>query len=423
MVEWDRGFRIELRVAGLVAAICALAIASTGCGGGGQDRAKGELGTPAASSTLTPPSSESPAHTPLVTSTSSLTPATVASAAPATAPPAARIEVNGSPYFLYGANFPWISYGNDIGSNAFGSYGYHTGGAYDTEFAGMAAEGIHVVRLVAFADGRAIEFDESGTPVGVSPDTFADLDALMALARKNNLYLNIVLLDFSFFNYASFSGEVQQGGHTDVFTDPAKRAALIDNVIGPVVTRYSAEPHVLSWELMNEPEWAISDLPQAAVNDAVQPVTMKQFWAYGASVAQLAHAAGGRVTVGSACLKWNAVWTPAFAAKKGLPSLALDYYQTHYYGWMDGNATDAPDLGKTTWSPLTQRVSDLALDKPIVIGEITDDEASRDAAWENGYAGYWAWSYEAETTYDHFALAPGFGAWGAAHDATLIAPP
>ena len=93
---------------------------------------------------------------------------------------------------------------------------------------------------------------------------------------------------------------------------------------------------------------------------------MAQFWSFGSSASQIIHLyAKQQVTVGSAALKWNRVWTNAFATKKGLPALNLDFYQTHYYQWMDCCSTNNdPDLGTTTWSPLTQNVSALGLDTP-----------------------------------------------------------
>lgn len=338
------------------------------------------------------------------------------------APAGAAVAVGSGAYFLLGVNYPWLSYGNDIGSNAFGSYGFHTGGAYASDFQAMPGAGVHVVRLFAFADGRSIQFDGSGTPTGVSADTFADLDAAVALARQNNVYLDIVLLDFSFLYQASSSGAVQLGGHSDVFTDPVKRGALVSNVMAPVITRYANERHILSWELMNEPEWVISDLPLPAVNKRAQPMTMSDFWTYGAAVATTAHAVGARVTVGSASLRWNKVWTPAFAAGRGLPQLGLDYYQTHYYEWMDGNRTDDPELGRTTWSPLTQSAGALGLDKPIVVGEAKDSPEVRDAVWNNGYAGFWLWSYHPDKTSDHFVTDPSSSSWEAAHAAAVRIP-
>ncbi|HSX58158.1 MAG TPA: dockerin type I domain-containing protein [Candidatus Saccharimonadales bacterium] len=314
------------------------------------------------------------------------------------------ISVNGNNYFLLGTNYPWSSYANDFGKNGFGDYGVHTdtgSGPYNSAFTDFKNKGVHVVRWWVFGDGRAgIVFDPSGTPTGIDSSVFQNIDAAVAIAKKNNIYLNLVFLDFSFFNNpANLGSGVIAGGHTNVFTDTTKMTSLINNVVNPIMTRYSNEPYIFSWEAMNEPEWSISDIPQPAVNSGLVPVTMQQFWSYGSQFSNLVHSkTKSLVTVGSATLKWNKIWTNSFATSKGLPALNLDYYQTHYYTWMDCCTTNDPTLGVTTWSPMTQSAAALNLDKPLVVGESDDHAASCGGDCEtkvlnNGYAGYWPWSY------------------------------
>jgi hypothetical protein len=341
----------------------------------------------------------------------------------------ARVMVNGSPYFLLGANYPWINYGNDFGQNAWGSYGAHTNGNLASHFADMKAKGVHVARWWVFADGRAgINFSSDGTPTGVQPVVYQDLARAIEVARANNIYLNLVLFDVSLLSKAGHSGGVQLGGRSDLLTNSTKRQALVNNVISPVVKAYANEPVILSWEIMNEPEWAISDLPSPAVGSTYNPVTMQQFWAFGSSVSSVVHFnTKQQVTVGSAALKWNKVWTNAFAGARGLPQLNLDFYQTHYYQWMDCCSTNDGVLGSTTWSPLTQKVSALGLDKPIVVGEVHTPSgagaAMLDTLLANGYAGVWGWSYNANATGDKMVVDwNSFKTWESAHASIVRIP-
>ncbi len=341
-----------------------------------------------------------------------------------------RILVNGQPYFLLGADYPWVNYGNDFGSNAWGSYGVHSGGSYASDFADMKSKAVHVARWWVFADGRAgMNFASDGTPLGVQPVVYADLSQALTIAQQNNIYLDLVLFDVSLLAQPTYVGGVQMGGHADLLTNPAKRSALVNNVIAPLAKRFGSNPMVISWELMNEPEWAISDLPRPAFNQNYTPVTMSQFWAFGSAASQIIHLSTTQdVTVGSAALKWNQVWTDAFAIEKGLPTLGLDFYQTHYYQWMDCCSTiDDPDLGTTTWSPLTQPVSALGLDKPIVVGEIHTPTGSAgpqlDAILANGYAGAWAWSYKYTNTGDQLQIDwSTYTLWEAAHASIVRIP-
>ncbi|MDE3095515.1 MAG: hypothetical protein KGK07_05900 [Chloroflexota bacterium] len=363
--------------------------------------------------------------------TVSLAPASGTASDVLAATSSSRIMVNGSPYFLLGANYPWISYGNDFGSNAWGSYGVSAGGSYAADFADMKAKGVHVARWWVFADARAgINFAPDGTPLGLQPSVYADLNQALALAQQNNIYLDLVLFDVSMLAQPSYVAGVQMGGHTDAIADPVKRAALVNNVILPLAKTYGTNPMILSWELMNEPEWGISDLPSPAVNSSYAPVTMAQFWGFASSASQIIHLyTQDQVTIGSAALKWNKVWTNAFAAKKGLPALNLDFYQTHYYQWMDCcTTTNDPDLGTTTWSPLTQSAAALGLDRPIVVGEIHTAAGSAgqelNTVLANGYAGMWAWSYKWQNTWDQLQIDwSTFTPWEAAHAGIVRIPP
>jgi len=341
-----------------------------------------------------------------------------------------RVTVNGAPYFLLGANYPWDAYGNDFGQNAWGSYGVHANSGVPTDFADMRAKGVHVVRWWVFADGRAgINFASDGTPLGVQPVVYQDLDRALQVARANNIYLDLVLFDVSLLAQPTTYGGVTMGGHTDLLTNATKRTALVNNVVKPLAQRYGADPYVLAWEVMNEPEWAISDLPQPAVGSQYVPVTMAQFWAFASSVSNVVHlTTTQQVTIGSAALKWNQVWTDAFATKLGLPQLHLDFYQTHYYQWMDCCNTNDALLGSTAWSPLAQKVGLLNLDKPLVVGEIHTPSGSASSMFDqilaNGYAGVWGWSYNSSNTGDHLTIDwPSFTAWEAAHASIVRIPP
>lgn len=333
-------------------------------------------------------------------------------------PPGSRIPVGGQDMFLLGANYPWKSYGGDFGGNAWGTYGVHTKpDEYASQFQQMADGKLQVVRWFVFTDGRAgVVFDNSGTPSGLDANLLADFDAAVAIARDRGLYLVPVLFDFHWMDWGKQVDGVQVGGRSDTITDDSKRAALLDKVVVPLLEAYASEPTVLAWEIMNEPEWSISDLPDGSPNQDIDAVPLAPFYAFSAAVADAVRAkTGAYVTLGSASLKWVKVWTPQFAAAHGLPTLTLDFYQAHYYPWMDGQGfVDHPDYGTLKFSPNEQSYEALGLDRPLVIGEliISDDAATRlDTLLNNGYAGVWPWSLNADYSVD----LPGIKAWAGAH--------
>lgn len=331
-----------------------------------------------------------------------------------TVPPGSTVPFDGKDYFLLGANYPWRNYGGDFGGNGWGVYGVHTDyGGYDGDFAAMTDAHLEVIRWFVFTDGRAgIVFDNSGTPVSLGEYVLDDFDAALGIAKQRGAYLVPVLLDFHWMFWAKQEGPVQVGGRSDTITDPIKRAALVNNVFIPLFDKYAGDPNILAWEIMNEPEWSLSDVPEGQPDGQANAVPLEAFYDLSRATAEAVHAhAGAYVTLGSASLKWIKIWTPGFAASKGWNPIPLDFYQVHYYGWMDGQAwNDHPVYGSLKFSPMEQPYDALGLDHPLVVGElvISDNAGGRlDTLKSNGYAGAWPWSLKSDYSLD----LPGLKAW------------
>jgi hypothetical protein len=106
------------------------------------------------------------------------------------------IPWNGGNYYLYGVNYPWLTYGVDFGN---GPWGHLANPAQaKADMATFAKEGGHFLRWWVWVDGRYDPlFASSGQVTGFDPQFFSDLDTALQYAADNHIYLDLTLLDTS----------------------------------------------------------------------------------------------------------------------------------------------------------------------------------------------------------------------------------
>jgi hypothetical protein len=285
------------------------------------------------------------------------------------------------PAFVLGANLPWGRYGCDFGANAWqptGGLGVASPEGLEGTFANLKANGVGIVRWFLFCDGRAgIVFDADDEPSGLDAFVFTDIDAALDLAVRFDVRIVFSLFDFLWCARAEHVDGVQTRGRRRILARPGSRAALLDRVVAPVAERYAAHEAIAAWEIINEPEWATFGVGTLDPRYSVGRRAMRVFIADAASVI---HATAVQpVTVGSAHASWLHL----------VKGTGLDFYQVHWYDRLD------PRL------PITTPVSELDLDRPVVLGELP----TRGSAWRAddvietarrmGYAGAWVWSLRA----------------------------
>lgn len=284
----------------------------------------------------------------------------------------------GSDRFVVGANLPWIGYGTDVGASAW----FPTGGLsaqpaaldlLDRTFAALAGDGVPVVRTFLLCDARSgVQFDDDGVPTGLDQAVFPDIDALLAAARRHQIQLMPVLLDFHLCRSPRIVDDVQLGGRSRLLADPDARLALVDRVLRPIIERYSHDEAIVAWDVMNEPEWCLAGGRRRGVAfDALQDFLGQAIRCVRASARQ-------PVTIGCAGTTRLDLVRP----------LGLDFYQVHWYE-------------KFGWAALERPVADLGLgDRPVILGEFPGRAPFvldvLDAAKRAGYAGALVWSVLAE---------------------------
>jgi len=342
----------------------------------------------------------------------------------------------GGRWFLIGANVPWLNegFGADFGTVEEWNQHTYDAGATRAMFRNLHQQGANTVRWWLFTDGRgAPEFDadSGGAVTGLDQNFLPSLANAIQIASEEQIYLvfNLWSFDMLFADSTPFDRGEHAGGHRDLIVDSAKRASFINNALIPML-RYpvgasgytiGTHPNVLAWDIFNEPEFGINEPPHfAPAHGVAQPVTLVQMQRFIAEISGAIHRNSNQLTtVGSASMKWNSTralgasgnfWSDA-ALTVYDPQGYLDFYQIHYYGWMNG------DERFWSYSPLFNDWYEAGFDKPVVVGEVPANAGGTNRTIDrlltdihaNCYAGVWVWPY--------FNLNDGTGQWSDAQSA------
>jgi len=317
--------------------------------------------------------------------------------------------------FLLGANLPWIRYGLDIGASpATPEGGLHAdaeaASLLDEALGRLRSDGVEQARVFLFCDGRAgLRFHPDGTPQGLDASVFSDVDVLLAAAERHRIGLLLVLFDAGLVAPPSSIDGVRCGGHADALAEPAKREALLEQVVEPLLRRYATHPAIDAWDIFDEPECATLGMhcphPQrssgaqrwgrmaGAFSAAARALGVGRSCAPGPA---LVLSSAMRSFLGAAVQlvhqRTRALATVGLASTANLglvEGLGLDFYQAHWwepYG-------DAP---------LRRAAADFRLDRPLVLGAFPAATKSvktvLDTARSAGYGGALLWSLRAVDT-------------------------
>ena len=321
-----------------------------------------------------------------------------------------------------------VYYGLDFGANVWGSHlGISTRrAAVQHDFDQMAALGFCVARWFVFADGRAgIVYDDRGMPAGLDSHFFADLDTACEVAGAAGMRLVLVLLDhrWLFEGVRDTIADAATGqlldvrlphGRAHVLHAAAGRAALFARVFEPLVRRYGVggeradlAPHILAFELMNEPDFVIEEWERDVSSHVARPLRFDLFAQIVTAFSTLVHACGPALTT-IGCARLHNLWA------WDDPELGLDVLQIHSY---PDTRHPARDL-----DPLTTTATSLGLSKPILLGEFPGNPAKHrpqgaspivrqvdevlEAALNRGYVGAWPWSFSGTDGYGRLPAAP-----------------
>jgi hypothetical protein len=257
-----------------------------------------------------------------------------------------------------------------------------------------AGEGLSLVRIFVFCDGRASpRFAPDGSVAGLDERFFTDFDALVDVADRTGIRLLPVLLDFHWCAHPETVSGVQLGGRAGIIRDRTLRQTFLERALRPLLVRYGRRDAIYGWDIINEPEWVIRGVPGRR-SDGYDLVTLAQMREFATACARDIHrfAPTQLATIGSARRAWLPLWT----------GTGLDLYQFH---WYDGFESQEP----FPWPPC----SELGLDAPCLVGEVPTAGtrySAREfvsAASRGGYCGVLFWSYRARDTASSLCAAEG----------------
>ncbi|MFV9507476.1 MAG: hypothetical protein AB4911_23225, partial [Oscillochloridaceae bacterium umkhey_bin13] len=183
----------------------------------------------------------------------------------------------GGNWFLSGANVAWQNGGFGADFATVEQWNQHTYNSARTDrmFADLKAAGANSVRWWVFADGRGAPEFRNGQVAGFDATTLPTMADAINLAAKHDIYITFTLWSFDML------ADSPLANRRGLIVDATQRRALLDNAIVPMLrypvpgTSYmiGTHPNVISWEVINEPEWGIFEA--GAIHASIkQPVTL-----------------------------------------------------------------------------------------------------------------------------------------------------
>jgi hypothetical protein len=245
---------------------------------------------------------------------------------------AQRISVEGTRFmlddkeiFINGVNTPWDNW-NDFGGDYDPEF-------WDAEFQRIREAGGNASRIWISCNGDVgIEIDESGMVSGATPQHWADLDDMFALAQKHGIHIMATLISFDHTKNRYKKYERWR----KLMADNEKTGSYIDSYVIPFIGRYKDNEFLWCVDICNEPEWMHD-------NEECGLIPWERLQYFAARVAAAVHENSNvLVTLGSAAVKWNSqcsncvgnIWSDEnLQAQYPSEDACLDFYSPHYYGW------------------------------------------------------------------------------------------
>ena len=293
------------------------------------------------------------------------------------------LPVGGKRQPVHGMNLAWLNgqYDHDFGFNALHpdwGCGFSERDL-DRYFADMARMRVNVCRIWVFESLEGLLFDDNGFVKGLDPTLVKNFDTTVGLARKHKIHLYLALANH-------FGPSCDKGGFKNIISNRSATKRYVDNAVVPFVKRFKGDDTIFAIDIMNEPEGEIAGRHGNWKKEGNTMETMGRF--LDASVTGIRRADRNRlVSCGSGWHSYENIQAGRYKP------LNLDFYDFHEYN----------DTGHLP------PISELKVDKPVLVGECNqdnqreeiDDEVQLRAikgflenAKKHRYAGIVVWYYD-----------------------------
>ena len=290
-----------------------------------------------------------------------------------------------------GVNLPWVNYGHDIGANP---YGAHDGfsdnrAALEADFAYMKENYVKMCRVFIFCDFRGGLTYTNGVVEGLDAYVRPDMQALLEVARTNDIALIPVLMDYTLADGILTERGKTVGERPELITNEVSRAALFDNALRPFLAEFGTNESIYAWDIMNEPSLATN-------------ATATEVRLFVEACADLITntVSGARVCFGH----FDRKNLREYGGKK------CNLAQVHHYDYMESTGFPYPYRFYDRPAVTVSRV-------PVIVGEVQPTYVAEKltSAAAHRYTGLLFWSLNANDGYSFRGVADTYKEWVRSH--------
>jgi hypothetical protein len=237
-----------------------------------------------------------------------------------------KFKINEQELYLNGANTPWNKW-NDLGR----SFDYKW---WNNHFAEMHESGINSTRVWLSCDSNhsAVKITPEGYFEGLTEAFWTDMDSLMAIAQKHQIYIMGALISFDHFKA---SGK-NSSAWVNMIKSEENMNAFAENYAVALVKRYQNNPYFFAIDVCNEIIW-ISNTENTSENAV--PWSNIQYLI--GKVAQRVHETSKVLVCASNYIKYTSTkYDGNKYSDQNLQKMVpdtnayVDFYKIHYYAWV-----------------------------------------------------------------------------------------